>query len=253
MDAEERRLRILHLTRGAGAVAVADLAARFTVARETVRRDLTVLENEGLIRRTHGGAHPVGRAEPPRPLPPRAAADAPARARIAAAAAGLLGPAETVFIDEGVTQQLIARALPRERALTVVTPSLTAAHALGDAERFTVLLLGGRVRAATLATADREAARMLAGFVIDLAYLGGGGVSREHGLTVTDPLVAAVRSQVVRGSRRRVLVAAHTAFGRVRRCRYAAVRDLEAIVTDTDVPRTEVRRYSLLGPRVLPV
>ncbi|GLF93275.1 DeoR/GlpR family DNA-binding transcription regulator [Streptomyces yaizuensis] len=253
MDAEERRLRILQVTRSTGAVAVAELAARFTVAPETVRRDLRALAEEGLISRTHGGARPVESTGSSTPPPSRALRDAPALTRIAAAAVSLLGAAETVFVDEGFTARLIARALPRDRPLTVVTASLTAAHALGDTERITVLLLGGRVRGATLATSGGQAARMLGGFVVDLAYLDADGVSREHGLTVFDPAVAEVRAQAVRGSRRRILAAAATAFGGVGPCRFADVRDVEAIVTGAGVPAAEAQRYSLLGPRVLSV
>ncbi|MBT2676279.1 DAK2 domain-containing protein, partial [Streptomyces sp. ISL-14] len=104
----------------------------------------------------------------------------------AAAAAEQLGDAETVFVDEGFTPQLIAEALPRDRPLTVVTASLPVAGALAEAENVSVLLLGGRVRSGTLATVDHWTTKMLAGFVIDLAYIGANGISREHGLTTPD-------------------------------------------------------------------
>ncbi|GGZ51335.1 transcriptional regulator [Streptomyces inusitatus] len=253
MQAEERRLSILNAARSAGTVAVTDLAWRFKVAKETVRRDLALLEKEGLIRRTHGGARPVESTRFMASPPPSVAPHTPARARIATAAVGLLGEAGTVFVDEGLTGQLIARALPRDRDLTVVTASLAAAHALGDAGRITVLLLGGQVRHTTLATGGREAVRMLRGFVTDLAYLSADGVSRDRGLTVSDPAVAALKTQVVRGSRRRVLTVAHLAFGGLGPCRFAGVHDMEAIVTTAGLPPVEAQRYALLGPRVLSV
>ena len=93
------------------------------VAKETVRRDLRALEDHGLVRRTHGGAYPVESAGFETTLAFRATSHVPEKRRVAAAAAELIGDAETVFVDEGFTPQLIAEALPTDRPLTVVTAS----------------------------------------------------------------------------------------------------------------------------------
>ncbi|CAM5680378.1 DeoR/GlpR family DNA-binding transcription regulator [Streptomyces violaceorubidus] len=177
----------------------------------------------------------------------------PRSTRIAAAAARLLrGDAETVFVDEGYTPQLIAAALPRDRPLTVVTSSLATERAtLASAENITVLLLGGRVRGGTPATVAPWAVRMLSCFVIDLAYVGANGISREHGLAAPEPAVSAVKAQVMRAARRRVFSGVHTKFGAVSFCRFADVAEFEAIVTDAGLPAAEAQRYSLLGPEVI--
>jgi DeoR/GlpR family transcriptional regulator of sugar metabolism len=232
-------------------VDVAKFAADLGVSKETIRRDLTVLEEHGLVRRTHGGAHPVESAGFETTLAFRTTMHVPEKSRIAAAAAELLGDAETVYIDEGYTPQLIAAALPRDRPLTVVTSSLTTAGALAAAESVTVLLLGGRVRGGTLATVDHWATRMLSGFVIDLAYVGANGISREFGLTTPDPAVSEVKAEVMRVSRRRVFSGVHTKFGAVSFCRFADVADFDAIVTDRGLPASEAHRYALLGPQVV--
>lgn len=253
MDTEERRRGILDAARQDGSVDVNRLAARFRVAKETVRRDLRVLEEHGLVRRTHGGAYPVESAGFETTLAVRTTRHVPQKSRIAAAAAQLLGDAETVFVDEGFTPQLIAEALPRDRPLTVVTASLAVATVLADAEKIAVLLLGGRVRGSTMATVDHWATRMLADFVIDLAYVGANGISREYGLTTPDPAVSEVKAQAMRSARRRVFVGIHTKFGVVSFCRFADVGDFEAIVTDMGLPSAESQRYSLLGPQVIRV
>ncbi|MDH2388016.1 MULTISPECIES: DeoR/GlpR family DNA-binding transcription regulator [Streptomyces] len=253
MDTEERRRGILEAARADGAVEVNALAERFQVAKETIRRDLHALEEHGLVRRTHGGAYPVESAGFETTLASRTLRHVPQKSRVAAAAAELLGDAETVFVDEGFTPQLVAEALPRDRPLTVVTASLTVATVLADAEKITVLLLGGRVRGGTLATVDAWTTRMLADFVIDLAYIGANGISREYGLTTPDPAVAAVKSQAMRSSRRRVFAGIHAKFGAVSFCRFAEVGQFEAIVTDAALPAAEAQRYSLLGPQVIRV
>ena len=253
MQAEERQRRILALARSDGGVDVGKLAADLAVAPETVRRDLRVLEQHGLIRRTHGGAYPVETARFETTLAMRTTLRVPEKRRIAAAAVELLADAETVFIDEGFTPQLIAEALPTDRPLTVVTASLPTAAVLAASPACTVLMLGGRVRGRTLATVDHWATRMLAGFVLDLAYVGANGISREHGLTTPDPAVADVKAQVVQVARRLVFAGVHTKFGASSFCRFAEVADLETIITDTALPATEAHRYSLLGPHVIRV
>lgn len=251
MTAEERQRQIVRAARRSGSVDVTVLAAELGVAKETVRRDLRALEDHGLVRRTHGGAYPVESAGFETTLAFRTTMHVPEKRRIAAAAAEQLGDAETVFIDEGFTPQLIAEALPKNRPLTVVTASLSTAGALAGAEHVTVLLLGGRVRSGTLATVDHWTTRMLSGFVIDLAYIGANGISREHGLTTPDPAVSEVKAQAMRASRRTVFVGVHTKFGAASFCRFASVSDLECIITSTQLPASEAHRYSLQGPQVI--
>ncbi|MFI9027696.1 DeoR/GlpR family DNA-binding transcription regulator [Streptomyces sp. NPDC053560] len=253
MDAEERRRGMLELVRRTGSVDVVRLAETFEVSKETVRRDLNVLENHGLVRRTHGGVYPVESAGFETTLAFRATQQVPEKSRIAAAAAELLGEAETVFIDEGFTPQLIAEALPRDRPLTVVTASLAVVSALAKNDRANVLLLGGRVRSGTMATVDHWAVGMLSGFVIDLAYVGGNGISRTHGLTTPDPAVGEVKAQAMRSARRRIFTGVHTKFGATSFCRFADVPEFEAIVTGAGLPASEAHRYQLMGPRVLRV
>ncbi|MER7441437.1 DeoR/GlpR family DNA-binding transcription regulator [Micromonospora avicenniae] len=250
MNSMERRQRILALARDQGAVDVQKLAADLAVSPETVRRDLHRLEQQGLVRRTHGGAYPVETARFETTLDTRTTRLVTEKRRIATAAAQLLGDAESVFIDEGYTPRLIAEALPAERALTVVTASLDTAAILAASPATTVLLLGGRVRGRTRATVDHWAVDMLAGFVIDLAFVGANGISREHGLTTPDPAVAAVKAQVISVSRRVVFAGVHTKFGASSFCRFADVADVDAVVTDVGLPASEAHRYSLLGPVV---
>ncbi|MGK5630469.1 DeoR/GlpR family DNA-binding transcription regulator [Streptomyces sp. URMC 123] len=253
MNAELRRHEIVTMARREGSVDVATLAAKLTVSVETVRRDLRTLEENGLVRRTHGGAYPVETGGFETTLDVRTTRNVPEKSRIAAACAEMIGEAETVFVDEGFMPQLIAEALPADRPLTVVTASLTTAARMSERTGTQVLLLGGRVRGRTKATVDHWATRMLAGLVIDLAYIGANGISREYGLTTPDPAVGQVKAQAMKSSRRRIFAGVHTKFGAVNFCRFGEVGDFEAIVTGTALPGAEARRYALMGPQVVRV
>jgi DeoR/GlpR family transcriptional regulator of sugar metabolism len=251
MQASERQRRILARARADGRIDVGKIAAELEVAPETVRRDLRLLDEHGLVRRTHGGALPVESAGFETGLSYRSGSRIPEKRRIAAAAAARLGDAETVFIDEGFTPQLVAEALPTTHPLTVVTASLPTASALSTSPTTTVLLLGGRLRGHTMATVDHWATRMLGEMVIDLAYLGANGISREYGLTTPDPAVGAVKAQAMACARRKIFIGIHTKFGVASFSRFAEVGDFEAIVTDSGLSPVEAHRYALLGPRVI--
>ncbi len=255
MEADERQRQILARARDDGRVEVASLAEELQVAPETVRRDLRLLADRGVLQRVHGGAHPVESVGYESDLRHRTTSMVGEKRRIAAAASARLAGAESVYIDEGVTPQLVAEALSANllpgAKLTVVTSSLLAASSLANDPNVTVVLLGGRLRGLTMATVDHWATRMLKELVIDLAFLGANGISREHGLTTPDPAVAAVKSQVMASSRRRIFVGVHTKFGVSSFCRFADIPDFEALVTDTGVSAADAHRYSVLGPHVI--
>lgn len=251
MRADERQRLILVRARADGRVEVGSLANDLAVAEETVRRDLRELVDRGVLQRVHGGAYPVESAGFESDIAHRSTSLVGQKRRIAAAAVDRLHGAETVYVDEGVTPQFVAEAMRPESPITVVTSSLLAAGALAESANVTVLLLGGRMRGRTLATVDHWALRMLRDLVIDLAFLGANGISRDHGLTTPDPAVAAVKSEVVARSRRRVFVGLHTKFGAASFCRFADISDFEVLVTDTGLSPSEARRYSVLGPQVV--
>lgn len=251
MEAVRRQREILDRARTDGRVDVVALATDLGVAPETVRRDLRHLADRGVVHRVHGGAYPVESAGYETDLAARSHNALEQKRRVAAAAAARLEGAETVYVDEGVTPQLVAEALVPDGPLTVVTSSLLTATAMAARPEVTVLVLGGRVRGRTMATVDHWATHMLDDLVIDLAFLGANGVSREHGLTTPDPAVAAVKSLVVQRSRRRVFVGVAKKFGVSSFCRFAHVTDFEALVTDTGLNATEAHRYAALGPQVV--
>jgi DeoR family fructose operon transcriptional repressor len=255
VEASERQRLILERARRDGRVQVARLADEFHVAPETVRRDLRDLADRGALHRVHGGAHPIENAGFETGLRYRETSLTAEKRRIAHAAANRLAGAESVFIDEGITPQLVAEAvvatMAPDQKLTIVTASLPAAHAVAEAPGVTVILLGGRVRGVTMATVDHWATRMLSEFVVDLAYLGANGISPTHGLTVPSPAVAAVKAQAVASARRRIFVGVHTKFGVASFNRFAELPDFEAIVTDTGVSAADAHRYGAMGPHVI--
>ncbi len=251
MYAEERQEEILRLARAQGRVDVTALADGFQVTAETVRRDLTVLERAGVLRRVHGGAIPVERIGFEPALAARDSVLITEKERIAKAALAELPDEGAVILDAGSTTARLAQALPADRELFVVVNSPVLATVLGTRANLTVLLLGGRVRGKTLATVDDWALRPLADMYVDVAFMGTNGCSVERGLTTPDPAEATVKRAMIAAARRVVLLADHTKVGNDYLARFGALTDLDVLITDSGLDDELAGDVEAAGVRVV--
>jgi DeoR family glycerol-3-phosphate regulon repressor len=144
MKPEERRERIATLVREASKVSVDELAGLLDTSRETVRRDLALLSEQGVLRKVHGGAVPAQTALES-PLGDRRATARAEKIAIGRTAAALFEPGDSLLIDAGSTTAYFAEALGRAGAFTVITNSVLVAGELWAApNRGEVYLTGGR-------------------------------------------------------------------------------------------------------------
>lgn len=251
MYATERQQQILAVARRDGRVDVATLASDLDVTTETVRRDLTVLERHGLVRRMHGGAIPVERLGFEPGLAQRESLLSGEKQRIAKAALDELPDGGSVILDAGTTTVRLAELLPTDRELTVVTHALPVATVLATRPQITLHLVGGTVRGRTLAAVGTWALRELAEIRVDVAFLGTNGLSVEQGLTTPDLAEAAVKAALVRAGRRTVVLADHTKLGREDFAQVAPLSAIDTLVTDTGAPPELAEEFEAAGTRVV--
>ncbi|GAC1368242.1 MAG: DeoR/GlpR family DNA-binding transcription regulator [Actinomycetota bacterium] len=251
MYAEERHQQIVQRARSAGRVDVAALAAHLDVTPETVRRDLTTLERQGVLRRVHGGAIPVERLGFEPSLADRDARMQTEKERIAKAALEEVIEGGTIILDAGTTTSRLADLLPDKRSLTVVTNGLPIAMKLLARPHITVFMVGGRVRGQTLAAVDEWALAALRETFVDVAFLGTNGVSVERGLTTPDVAEASVKRAMITSAGRRVLLADHTKVGSDYFARFAQLGDLDVLITDTGLDEETAAQLAAQGPRVV--
>jgi DeoR family fructose operon transcriptional repressor len=247
--ADERRQAIVARLRAAGRVDAAQIAAELGVTNETIRKDLISLEGQGLLRRVHGGALPVG-AQSFEPAVSSRVYYSEEKARIARAALAYLPTGGAVLIDAGSTTARLAELFPHDRELIVYTNTLSIALALVDRPLLTVYTLGGRVRPLTLAEVDDRAARSLAEINVDVAFLGANAISIERGLTTPDPAEAATKHQMLASAQRRILLADHSKIGQVSLCKHADLSDIDLLITDTGLPRAQLHALEAAGLEV---
>jgi DeoR family fructose operon transcriptional repressor len=251
MYAEERQQEIVQLARSQGRVDVTALADGFNVTAETIRRDLTMLERVGVLRRVHGGAIPVERIGFEPALAARDSVLIGEKERIAKAALAEVPEEGAIILDAGTTTGRLAHALPVDRELTVVVNSPVLAATLGVRTNLNVLLLGGRVRGKTMATVDDWALRPLADLYVDVAFIGTNGASVERGLTTPDPAEAAVKRAMIASARRAVLLADHTKIGNDYLARFGVLSDVDMLITDNSLNDDLAEDFEAAGVRVV--
>ena len=233
MYAEERQQAMADLVARRGRLSVQALAAEYAVTTETVRRDLSALEQVGILRRVHGGAVPAGSIALEAKVAERDLARTDEKDRIAKRAVALL-PAHggSVLLDAGTTTARLAMMLPRELRLTVLTNAVPIAARLAGSPTVDLHLLPGRVRSTTHAAVGEDTVEALARVRVDVAFVGTNGLSTGHGLSTPDHAEAAAKRAIVASAHRVVVLVDSSKIGREHTVRFADLDDVDVMVTD---------------------
>ena len=232
----ERQRQILDRLHAEREVKIAELKAVFDVTEMTLRRDLEKLEAAGNIRRTFGGAILIGRNIA---LQERFGIMSDAKGKIGKAAAALVQPGESIFLDAGTTTLQIAKYLPARLPITVITNAVTiAAELMG--KQIQTIVTGGVLIEATAAMAGPHAEKMLSGLAFDRVFLGATGVSGTHGFSNSNILEAEIKKMAIQRSKETNIVIDHSKFGSQVLFSFAELADVQRIITDRS-PDEELR------------
>ncbi|GAA1153286.1 DeoR/GlpR family DNA-binding transcription regulator [Nocardioides aquiterrae] len=253
MYAEERQQAIAQLVAEHGRLSVAAIAERFDVTTETVRRDLSVLERMGLVRRVHGGAVPASSlAVIESGLGERDQANTAQKELVAKAALEQLPPpGGTILIDAGSTTGRFASMLPRDHRLTVITHAVPIAARLAVHPQIELHLLPGRVRTTTQAAVGADTVAALHHLRVDVAFLGTNGITVEHGLSTPDHDEAAAKRAMVAAARRVVCLTDASKVGTEAPIRFAALDEVDVLVTDSGIEPADREALQAAGPEVV--
>jgi DeoR family transcriptional regulator, aga operon transcriptional repressor len=225
---------------------VTALADMFDVSHATVRRDLETLEQQRLVHRTHGGAT-THAAFHDLPLSYKDAQDLPEKRRIADHALTLLDRARVIGVTGGTTVTEFARRLSGVEGLTVVTNALNIAVELASQPRLRVFAAGGEVRGSSQEAVGPSAEAFLAGYNLDVAFLGVDGVDASAGCTNYDPVGARVNSLMRQRARVTAVLADATKLSRVALAPVCSMADVDVLVTDSRADRGAVESIRRQG------
>jgi DeoR/GlpR family transcriptional regulator of sugar metabolism len=251
MLALERRRRIAESIRSRGVVSVAEMAEVLGTSEITLRRDLRVMADEGLLVRTHGGAVLAAGLVNEPTHSEKANQAAAEKAAIARVAAGLIVPGDSIVLGPGTTTLALARLLVDFAELTVVTNSLLVAQALTAASRVEVILTGGTLRRtihALVGPSTEESIRMLRA---SRAFISGNGLTAERGLSTPSPLVATADRALAAAAQRTVVLADHTKIGHETMCQTVALSQISTLITDVGADPEQLAAIREAGVEVL--
>lgn len=243
----ERRAATARMVAQKGSVRVADLVAHFGVNAATVRRDLKALEEEGTVRRVHGGAMAFEQIVP---KTARIPAETP-EARIGQAAAEMVADGETVFLGPGQLPLAVARSLVARSRLTIVSNGLEVAHWVATHTPHTLIVTGGQAEGHDLGLTGQLARAALSNLRADHLILELGGISATGGLTSDSlPQAEIARMLLEIGSQVIVLVPAER-VGRVAAAYIAPASEADVVVTAREAPSPFLWDLSESGVRVV--
>lgn len=236
-----------------GAVDVADLARRFEVTTETIRRDLSDLQGRRLLRRVHGGAVALESARHEPNVDARDRVNMDEKARIATAATEFVPARGAIIIDSGSTGHCLAEVLQVDRDIHVVTNSLKTALTLCRRGVRNLTVLGGAVHSSTLAMTDVTARAALEGIAVDVAFIGCDGFSAQRGLTTPYRDEQHMKRAMAARADQVVALIDQSKLDNNQMFCVAGLHEIDVLITDTRADDETAELLTSVGPTVLRV
>jgi DeoR family fructose operon transcriptional repressor len=246
MTANERLQAICGILKEKNIIRVSEIVHTFNVSIETARRDLISLQDSGLATRINGGAVMVHKSSPKRDL--TQTTSFAEKNAIAKAAADMVHNGETVFLDGGITLQLMARNLKEHRFLIVITHSLMVLEELRDTDN-EVIVLGGKLHdeEQILLSTDTEA--MLDRYFVDKAFFSCMGITFQDGLTDLPEIIN--RSFLANHTEQMILLADSTKWGYRSRVKSGSLDMVDIFVVDDHIPKEMLSKLQTMGKNVV--
>ena len=229
----ERHQKIYELLRKHKNLSIDKLSSILEISKMTVRRDLDRLIKKGIVQRVHGGAiiSRTNEYEPPYLI--RSLEMMQEKQMIGRLAASLIKDNAVIIVDIGSTLLELARNIPENNNITVITNWIPVAVELSKKRGlFNLVLVGGKVFTDELSIVGGYPEEMLKDFNADIVFLGVGGISDKFGITDFNMDEVQVKKQMINSSREVIVLADHSKFGRIAPIKITDIKSIDKIITD---------------------
>lgn len=249
MLTSQRRNLILDALRRTGQVIAREMAEEFSLSEDTIRRDLREMASEGLLRRVHGGALPLSPDLPDFTARRTIASDE--KQILGAAAAALVRPGQTIFLDGGTSNAQIVRALPRDMPLVVATHSPTIAAELENHPLVEIILIGGRIYKHSMVATGAVAAAQIDLIRPDIFFLGVTAAHPVHGLSTGDFEEAAVKRHIASRATATYVLLTGEKLDTASPCTIMPVSDISGIIVRKGGDADRITPYRALAIEII--
>lgn len=251
MFAIERRSAILEQLSSEGKVVVSELAVRFGVTEETVRRDIDKLAREGLATKTYGGA--VSNVSPSSDLPynVRKRFNVDLKQNIAEKVAAMINDGDRIMLDASTTAIYVTRKIKSKKNITVITNSVEILLELADKSGWTILSTGGTLKEGAFSMVGISAEKMVRGYHVDLAVCSAKGIDEKMGITDSNEKDSEMKQAIFSSADKKVLAIDSTKFDKISFVKVCDVRDVDIIVTDKAPSESWQTRLSENGVKLI--
>ncbi|MFD0678020.1 MULTISPECIES: DeoR/GlpR family DNA-binding transcription regulator [unclassified Paenibacillus] len=253
MLAVQRKMRIVEYVRQYRTATIAVLAKEFNVHEATIRRDLTEIEQEGLLKRTHGGVIVEQWTHDEPPFNERTNQCLEQKMRIGQMAASLVEDGENIIIDSGTTTLHIARNLVHRSNITVVTNDMNVAAELRDAPRVKVILTGGELYPSSYMLNGMFTDYVLKSLHVEKAFIGTPALHPQHGLMHPEAQLVPAKQGMIKAAREIIVVTDDSKIGKLSLHSVAPNSSIHTLITGKEASDFDLKPFQEWGINVVTV
>ncbi|MDR3313060.1 MAG: DeoR/GlpR family DNA-binding transcription regulator, partial [Oscillospiraceae bacterium] len=250
MFIEERHQAILQIIQGSGRISIGEIQAKFDVSVDSARRDLRLLEEQGRLKRTHGGAIPVQQVGfcPPRDRDMKNMEVFENYAAIAKKAATFIRESDIVYLTSGSLGFIMLKYLPKDIHYTLVVNSVSLADALKLWDNVAVYITGGKMRMhSTASLVDSFAAAFVRNMHFDVCLMTGAGCDAAFGFSNGTDETASFQRTVIENTRKKILMMPNQKIGFKAFIKVCDTNKFDTLITDWDAVEDELAKIAETG------
>lgn len=234
MLAIERRKEILAKLREEKKVLVGDLSKLYKVTEETIRRDLELLEQKGLAKKTYGGAVLVDDLKEDLPYSIRKQTNIKEKKKVAELVSDIIQDGEHIMLDASSTSLYIAKSIRNKENITVITNSLEVMFELADKKGWRILSTGGVMKEGALALVGPQTEKMIENFHVDKAIISCKGIDKNIGITDSNESDVEIKKRMIESAKEVILVVDSGKFDKISFVRMGNFSSIDYVVTDAN-------------------
>jgi DeoR/GlpR family transcriptional regulator of sugar metabolism len=248
---KKRRDEICRLLKERNILSIGELSSILNISKITIRRDLDYLARQNIVKKTYGGAIIESTKDYEPPYMIRSLKMEEQKKAIGKLAASLIPENSLIFIDVGTTLLELAKNLPLDKNISVITNWIPIAEELGKKQFSNLFLLGGKVNCREMSIIGNYPLQFLDNFNIEICFIGVGGISIDHGLTDYTVEEIEIKKQMIQRSKVKIVLADHTKFNRLAPIKICDLSEIDKIITSDGIEEKIKQKYEDYGIEII--